>query len=318
MARALWTGSISFGLVTIPVKAYTAVKDHRIRFHQLEKGTGARIRNEKVSDKSHDPVDKDDIELGYEISKGTYVTVDQGEIADLRPRTTKTIDVADFVALDDVDPIYYERTYWLAPDGEGAERAYHLLRRAMEDKGKVGIGTVVMRTKQYLGAIRPLDGALAMSTMRFADEVVPRAEIDGLDGGTKAPAKKERALAEQIIDSLTTEWDPTRYHDTYTEELEQLLEKKAKGKEIVAEDVPEPDEKVADLMAALEASIKQAKPGRKRAARPAKRRGKKASTKASTTSSSRKSGSSGATGTARKRSTGASRKRSSTGSKRAS
>jgi DNA end-binding protein Ku len=281
MARALWTGAVSFGLVTIPVKAYTAVRDHRVHFHQLEKGTGARIRNEKVSDKTHDEVTKDDIELGYEISKGKYVTVDPDEVAELRPRTTKTIDVEDFVALADVDPVYYERTYWLAPDGEAAERAYHLLRTAMEERGRVGIGTVVMRTKQYLAAIRPLDGALALSTMRFADEVVAQSEIDGLGGKVKAPAKKERALAEQIIDSLSTEWDPSRYHDTYTEELESLLRKKAKGQEIVAEEPPEAEGKVLDLMAALEASLKES-------GRGPRRRAKKSSAKRSTSKASKR------------------------------
>jgi Ku protein len=184
MARAVWSGSISFGLVNVPVKAYSAVRDHSVHFHQLEKGTGARIRYRKVSDKSGKEVDADDIELGYELKKGTYVTVDPDELDELRPETTRTIDVSDFVALDEIDPVYYEHTYWLGPDGEGAERAYRLLLTAMEDQQRVGIGSVVMRNKQYLAAIRPLDGALAMSTMRFADEVVAQDDID-LDVGPR-------------------------------------------------------------------------------------------------------------------------------------
>src|SRR5215218_3674539 len=218
MARAIWSGSISFGLVNVPVKAFSAVHDHSVHFNQLEKGTGARIRYLKVSDKSGDEVEADDIELGYEVSKGNYVTVTRKELDELRPDSTRTIDVGDFVALDDIDPVYYDHTYWLAPDGEGATRAYRLLLAAMEDQSRVGIGTVVMRNKQYLAAIRPLDGALAMSTMRFADEVVSRSDVEGLTTSSSAPPAKELKLATQIVDSLSTDWDPERYRDTYTDE----------------------------------------------------------------------------------------------------
>ena len=187
MARPIWTGSISFGLVNVPVKAYTAVRDHDVHFHQLEKETGARIRNRKVSEKTGKEVDADDIEMGFEIRKGRYVTFDKDELEELKPESTKAIEVTDFVALADIDPIYYERTYWLGPDGDAAKQAYRLLLAAMEDQQRVAIGTVVMRNKQYLTAIRPLDGALAMSTMRFADEVVPRAEVDGVPHGAPSP-----------------------------------------------------------------------------------------------------------------------------------
>ncbi len=246
----------------MPVKAYAAVRDHNVHFNQLEKGTGARIRYQKVSDKTGKEVDADEIESGYEVSSGTYVVVDTDELQDLRPRTTKTIDVTDFVDLEEIDPIYYERTYWLAPAGEAAERPYRLLLAAMEAEGKAGIGSVVMRTKQYLAAIRPLDGALAMSTMRFADEVVPQSEIDALPGRGGKPEAKELKLASQIIGSLTTDWDPKRYHDTYTEELKGLIEAKAKGKKVTVE-APAPTEgKVIDLMEALEASLAAARKGR--------------------------------------------------------
>src|SRR5438132_8857992 len=177
MARALWSGAVSFGLVNVPVKAYTAVRDHEVRFHQLQKGTSSRIRYKKVSEKTGREVEPENIALGYEMSRGRHVVVDQEELEELRPATTKTIDVTDFVDLDEIDPIYYERTYWLAPDGKAAQRAYRLLLAAMEEKARVGIGSVVMRNKQYLAAVRPLDGALALSTMRFADEVVPSADI---------------------------------------------------------------------------------------------------------------------------------------------
>ena len=261
MARAIWSGSISFGLVSVPVKAYAAVRDHNVHFNQLEKGTGARIRYQKVSDKTGKEVSGDDIESGYEVSSGKYVVVDTEEIQDLRPRTTKTIDVSDFVDLAEIDPIYYERTYWLAPAGEAAERPYRLLLAAMEAEGKAGIGSVVMRTKQYLAAIRPLDGALAMSTMRFADEVVPQSDIDALPRKGTKPEAKELKLASQIIGSLTTDWDPKRYHDTYTEELKDLIEAKAKGKKITVEESAPTEGKVVDLMEALEASLAAARKG---------------------------------------------------------
>ncbi len=182
MARPVWSGTISFGLVNVPVKAYTAVRDHDVHFHQLDKKSGSRIRYKKVSVKSGLEVDADQIEMGFEVADGRYVTFDKKELDDLRPKSTKAIEVTDFVALEDIDPIYYERTYWLAPDGDAAARAYQLLLTAMEDRDRASIGTVAMRLKKYLWAIRPLDGVLAMSTMRFADEVVPRKdEADGCE-----------------------------------------------------------------------------------------------------------------------------------------
>jgi DNA end-binding protein Ku len=261
MARAIWSGSISFGLVSVPVKAFSAVRDHSVHFNQLEKKTGARINYKKVSDKTGKEVTADDIESGYEIASGKYVVVDDEELEKLRPRTSRTIDIADFVNLAEIDPIYYERTYWLGPDGEAAERPYRLLRAAMEEEAKAGIGTVVMRKKQYLAAIRPLDGALAMSTMRFADEVVPQEDIDALPGKGAKPEPKELKLASQIIGSLATDWDPQRYHDTYTEELKSLIEAKAKGKEIVIEEEAPAESNVLDLMQALEASLEAARKG---------------------------------------------------------
>ena len=280
MARPVWTGSISFGLVNVPVKAYTAVRDHDVHFHQLDKRSGARIRNKKVSAKSGREVETDDIEMGFEVSDGRYVTFDKGELDELRPTSTKAIDVTDFVALEEVDPIYYERTYWLGPDGDPAKRAYQLLLAAMEDSGRVGIGTVVMRNKQYLAAIRPLDGALAMSTMRFADEVVARKDVDGVPDRRSKPAPKELALAKQIVDSLAGEWNPERYHDTFTEELRDRIAAKEKGKEIVEEEPVEQDAKIVDLFEALEASVKDAKKAR-RSSRSSAKRGSRSSAKRS-------------------------------------
>ena len=277
MGRPVWSGTIAFGLVNVPVKAFTAVRDHDVHFHQLEKGTGSRIRYQKVAERSGKEVDTDDIELGFDVGKGRYVTFDKDELADLKPESTRAVELTDFVALDEIDPIYYERTYWLAPDGDPAKKAYQLLLAAMEKEQLVGIGTVVMRNKQYLTAIRPLDGVLAMSTMRFADEIVPRSEIDQLPRRAKPDAGNLR-IATQLLDAMRTDWDPRRYHDSFTEDLRGRIKAKDKGKEVVEEAEPvERPANVVDLMAALEQSVEAAKGGRRskstrRVARSAARR----------------------------------------------
>lgn len=261
MARAIWSGAISFGLVNVPVKAYAAVREHTVHFHQLERRTGSRIRYQKVSEKSGKEVNADDIELGYEIKRGKHVVIDPAEIGELKPRTTRTIDISDFVDLTHIDPIFYNATYWLAPDGEPAERAYRLLQTVLAEEGRVGIGTVVMRNKQYLAAVRPVGPALAMSTMHFADEIVPSSDIELIPTSGKA-GPKERKLAAQIVGSLTTEWEPDRYHDTYTEELKDLIGRRSKGRKVAVEQAPTAGANVVDLMEALQASI-DATEGRK-------------------------------------------------------
>ena len=254
MARPVWRGAISFGLVNVPVKAYPAVHSHDVHFHQIDKRTGSRIRIRKVSAETGEEVAPDDIALGFEVGEGRYVRFDKGELEELRPASTRTIEVTDFVALDQIDPIYYERPYWLAPDGQVVGQAYQLLRAAMEDLGRVAIGSVVMRDRQYLAAIRPLDGALAMSTLRFADEVVPRSEVEDIPDQPAEPDPKLLAMATQIIDSLTTDWDASRYRDTFTDELRERIKAKGAGEEITAPgEAAEP--KVVDLMQALEASV---------------------------------------------------------------
>jgi len=269
MERPLWTGSISFGLVNVPVKAFSAVRDHDVHFHQLDKKSGARIRNRKVSEKSGKEVDTDDIEMGFEVRSGRYVTFDKDELKELRPQSTRAIEISDFVALDEIDPIYYERTYWLAPDGDAAKKAYGLLVAAMTDRNRVGIGTVVMRNKEYLTAVRPLETALAMSTMRFADEVVPRRAVDALPSRASKPDPKAMKMAAQLIDGLTAVWDPDAYHDTYAEDLRTRIKAKDSGKDVVQdESAGEPTGKVLDLMAALEASLEGTRT--KRAKKPAK------------------------------------------------
>jgi DNA end-binding protein Ku len=276
MARPMWSGVVSFGLVSVPVKAYPAVRDHDVHFHQIDKGSGSRIRNRKVSAKTGKEVDNADIELGFETSKGRYVTFSKRELDDLRPASTRAVEVGDFVSLDDIDPIYYERTYWLGPADDAAVKPYHLLRAAMEDRGLVAIGTVVMRNKQYLTAIRPLEGALAMSTMRFADEVVPRSEVDGVPDRRTKPDPRMLQMANQLVDSLTTDWDPRHYHDTFTEELRGRIEAKQAGKKLEIEPEEGAEPKVIDLMQALEDSVKGAKATRRSRRKPRSRARKSA------------------------------------------
>ena len=262
MPRAIWSGSISFGLVNVPVKLYSAVHRENLSFHQFQEGTNARVRNKRVSEKTGKEVDYDDIVKGYEVKKGQYVMVEPEELAEFAPRATRTIDIEDFASLDEIDPIYFDATYYLAPeDTEGARKAYALLLKAMEEQGKVGIGRLVMRSKQYLAAIRPLDGVLAVSTMLFHDEVVSPADIEGIPTGRSAPraAPAEVKMAGQIIASMSREWDPKRYEDTYRVQVLDFLKKKAAGEEIVVEEEPEEQADVTDLMAALEASLEAAK-----------------------------------------------------------
>lgn len=269
MARPVWTGSISFGLVNVPVKAFTAVRDHDVHFHQLDAKSGARIRYKKVSEKSGREVDQDDIEMGFEVSRGNYVTFERKELAEPRPTSTRTIEVTDFVALDDVDPIYYERTYWLAPDGD-AKRSYQLLLAAMEERERVAIGSVAMRNKLYLTAIRPLDGVLAMSTMRFADEIVARRDIDELPTRRAKPATKQLKMATQLIDALSGDWKPEQYHDTYADELRDRIERKQEGEEIIVNHEDEqPTATLIDLSEALQRSIDAAGNKRRKSRRRA-------------------------------------------------
>jgi DNA end-binding protein Ku len=258
MPRSIWSGSISFGLVTIPVKAYSAIREHDVHFHLLAPD-GSRVHNQRVSEKSGKVVEYRDLRKGYETSKGRYVVFEQDELRALAPASTKAIDIEDFVALEAIDPIYFERTYHLAPADDAAARAYALLATVMDDRQRVAIGKVVMRDKQYLAAIRPYGKGLAMSTMLFADEVVPQDDMPDVPKRRPRISDRERALAEQIVDSLESPWKPERYHDDYEEELRRRIKAKQQGKlETVAEEEP-PPAKVVDLMEALQASLDRGK-----------------------------------------------------------
>ena len=259
MARPTWSGVISFGLVSVPVKAYTATREKDVRFHQIERDTGARIKQQKISAATGEVVEDENIVSGYELAPGKHVTFEKEEIAALRPDSTKAIQVLDFVDLDEVDPVYFDKTYWLGPDGTAAVEPYELLLEAMEERNRVAIGHVVMRNKGRHAAIRPMGGLLAMSTMRYADEVVASEDIDELPDERNEPEQRALDHALQVVDTMTSEWDPERYPNTYYDVFLEAIEARADG--IVAEPAAEgePDAPVIDLMAALRESVDAAK-----------------------------------------------------------
>jgi DNA end-binding protein Ku len=257
MPSSIWTGTIGFGLVTVPVKLVSATKSKDVRFNQLEEGTNSRIRYRRVSEASGEEVATDRIVKGHEVAPGQYVVVSDDEIKTLAPKASRSIEIEDFVDLDQIDPIYFENPYYLAPD-KTALKAYKLLVDAMTELRKVAIGRLVMRSKESLVAIRPLDGVLCVETMRFADEVLPPSSILPEDAEASELTERERDMAKQLVTALATDFEPEKYHDSYREQLQNLIDRKAAGEEIVAEPVAEDAGKVLDLMAALEASLARA------------------------------------------------------------
>jgi DNA end-binding protein Ku len=259
MPRALWSGAISFGLVNIPIKMYGATRDRDVHFHMLHKKDGGRVHQRLYCPVDDREITRDEVIKGYEVSRNRYVTVTDKELRDIEPRATRAIEITDFVDAAQIDPVYFDRPYYLLPD-ERSTRPYALLAKAMKDAGKVAIGKMVMREKEYLAAIRPLDGVLLLETMRFVDEVVTTEEI-GVPAVEKQPGKRELEMAAQLIDTLSGKFDPAKYHDEYREKVMDLVEKKAGGEEIEMPAAPAKPGKVIDLMAALEASLKQARGG---------------------------------------------------------
>jgi DNA end-binding protein Ku len=290
MARAIWTGSISFGLLNVPVKLYSAVSSRSISFRELRERDGSRIRHKKVAEADGEEVPYERIVKGYEVAPEQYVVLGKGELENLAPKKTKAIQIEDFVDLDEIDPIYFDRPYYLGPQ-PGAERAYALLVEAMSTQRKVAIARFVMRNRESLAAIRATGEVLTLATMRFADEVVPPEQLEGLLGDTEEvePNQREVEMAKALIDSLAADFDPTAYKDEYREELLALIERKARGEELVTvdADAPKPT-KAPDLMAALEQSLAAVKAeelgGADGARKPAKKaaasRRKSTSTKA--------------------------------------
>jgi DNA end-binding protein Ku len=278
MARPIWAGSVAFGLVNVPVALYTATEDRTVHFNQFQAGTSDRIRYKRVNERTGREVKLADIVRGREVSKGDYVLVTDEELEAIDPGRSRTIDIGDFVDLAEIDQVYFQKTYYLAPQGEGALRAYALLYRAMADTGKAGIATFVMLGKQYLAAIRAAAaGVLALETMFFADEVRdPREEIEDLPDG-EAVRGRELRIAKQLIDSMTIDWSPENYQDTYREHVEDLIERKRRGEETVTEAAPPEGSSVVDLADALrrsaEAQRRRSAAGRSTARTPAKRGG---------------------------------------------
>jgi DNA end-binding protein Ku len=291
MPRSIWTGAISFGLVTVPVKLYSAVNRKSVRFNQLNAKTGSRIAQKRVDASTGEEVAYEDLVKGYEISSDRYVVIDPAELDSVQPAKTKTIDIEDFVDLEEIDPIFYDHPYYLAP-GPGGAKPYRLLLEAMRDTNRVAIAKVVIRQKESLVAIRPLadHDVLEMATMLFADEVVDPARLDDIPAAEDVKTnKREIDIAKQLIESLAGEFEPTKYKDTYREAVLEMIEKKAAGEEIVIQAADEEAAPVPDLMSALKASLDavrertdddgdaaEAKPKRKRAASSSKSKAKSA------------------------------------------
>jgi DNA end-binding protein Ku len=293
MARAIWSGSISFGLLNVPVRMYSAVARRNIALREIRESDSSRIKHRRVAEGTDEEVPYDEIIKAYELTPGQYVPLTKDEMKALAPEKTRAIAVQDFVDLTEIDPMYFDSPYYLGP-ADGAEKAYSLLAKAMKASGKVAIARFVLRSKENLAAIRSDGNVLTLTTMRFADEVVPVDELEILPDKAAKPVKKEQEMAEQLIESLSTDFEPKAYHDEYREQLLALIERKAEGKEIVASDAEAPKAtKAPDLMAALEESIAAvAGKGKKPAKKAAKKAASKPKAKVKKTSKSSSNGSS--------------------------
>lgn len=262
MPRAIWSGAISFGLVHIPVKLYPAIRRHGVSFNQLDSRTGTRIKQRRINAETGAEVPYSDIVKGYDLGDGRFVTVTDEELAGLDPEANRTIELCEFVAQEEIDPVFYDAAYVIVPDPV-ARKAYALLVRAMTAADRVGVARFVMRTKQYLAAMRPRHGHLVLSTMVYADEISGVDDLDGLEGLDELEVTEaELAMAEQLIDGLSHPFEPEKYHDTYREAVLALIERKAAGEPVVASSRDGQPDAVVDLMAALEASVAAARAAR--------------------------------------------------------
>jgi DNA end-binding protein Ku len=279
MARSIWSGAINFGLVTVPVGLYSATEDHAVHFHQFERGTTDRVRNQRVNERTGKEVDYEEVVKGRELRNGKLVLVEQQELDDIAPGRSRTIDITGFVALEEVDPIHFQRSYYLAPRGSEYARTYDLLRQALERSGRAGVALFVMRGRQYLTLLRPTDHVLMLETMYFADEVRdPRQELDL--PSRKKFAGKELDTAVQLIEAMSIDWNPGSYKDSYTDRVEKLVRAKGRGKGIAAESEPPEATNVVDLMEALQQSVAGSKKSRTATGKNAS--GKKANAKKAT------------------------------------
>jgi DNA end-binding protein Ku len=269
VARPIWSGTISFGLVSVPVRMYSATQSKELRFHFLDRRDLTPIGYDKVRKDTGESVSPDEIVRGFEIEKGRYVPIEDEDLDRLDIELTHSIDICDFVSLDEIDPIYFRKAYYLLPQ-EGAEKPYRLLVKALEETGKVGVAKVVIRNKQHLAALRAHDGVLVLETMYYADEIRQPESVDGKAASLK---KAEIEMAKSLVENLSDSFEPDKYDDNYRKELLQLIRAKAKGK-----DLPEPkeeeDAEVVDLMAALRESVERTQKTQKK---PTRKRAKKAS-----------------------------------------
>lgn len=303
MARAVWSGSLTFGLVTLPVQLATATDSHTIRFRQLERGTSDRVRNRRVNERTGKEVPYERIVKGYETGDGEYVIVEPDELDEITPGRSQSIEISGFVELDAIEPVYFDSTYFLQPREEAHSRTYGLLRDTLAETGRAGIAIMSMRQKDYLVAVHEEGGVLVMHTLHWADEVRdPHATLDNLPSGSRAP-EKERRMAARLIEAMATDWDPEDYHDVTHERVLELVEAKQKGETVERADRAPESTNVVDLMSVLEESVDRAQTGRKaggaKGAKSASRAGTKAgrSTKSGTKTARRSTGKSAGTST---------------------
>jgi len=254
-SRPIWSGAISFGLVNVPVKLYPATSHQELRFHMLHDKDGGRIREKRVCEKDGEEVPYEHVVKGYPLSKHELVPVTREELAKLAPRSSRTIDIEDFVELADIDPIYFDASYLLAPEPKAAH-AYALLQRTMSDAGRVGLAKVVLRTKQYLCALRPVGKALVLSTMHWADEVADPNDVPGLASADDAkPTARELEMAKKLVEGLAGAFDPSKYRDDYRDKVLEMIERKAQGQELVVEEEAPPKPPSGTLAEVLAASL---------------------------------------------------------------
>jgi DNA end-binding protein Ku len=272
MPRTIWKGALNFGLVNVPVGLYSATQDKTIHFNQFEEGTSDRVRYKKINERTGDEVPAAKIVKGYDLGGGEYVLLTDEELDAAEPEKSKLIEITDFVDLEQIDPIFFRSTYYLAPEGEAANKAYALLRQVMRDANKVAIGTMVMRNKEYPVAIRPDDEVLKLETMYFADEIrSPTKDLPELPSADEVTAR-EVQMAGLLLESMESDWNPEKYEDTHRLQLEAIIESKRQGDEIVIGTEAQPaSTKVVDLMDVLSASIDSVKAGRQAARRPVAR-----------------------------------------------
>ncbi|TDD99031.1 Ku protein [Jiangella asiatica] len=260
MARSIWKGYISFGLVSIPVAMYSATDEHEVDFHQFQRGTSDRIRYKRVNERTGREVDYEDIVKGHDVGGGEHVIVEPDELTDIAPGKSRSLDIAQFVDLADVDPMLFQKSYYLGPADEENTSSYALLRAALEKTNRAAVATFVMRSKEYLAAIRASDKVLVLETMYFADEIRDAAKTVGNLPDARA-GRKQLQMAVDLIDAMTEPWKPEAYHDTYTERVKELVDAKREGEEVVVESAPAATE-VSDLVTALQESVEAAKKSR--------------------------------------------------------